>query len=143
MATLTVTIKEELILNGAERGSENVSTISSVTEMMERIIDTPATSEITILTFDSFVAGGGTFVGGELKYLRVTNLDATNYATLRVLGTSEEYFVTVNPKSSFMLFVDEMDANATGSQAVNMDDIVSIKAQADTAEVQLEVFVAS
>ena len=141
MATLTVTIKEELILNGAERGSENVATISSVTEMIERIIDIPTATETTLVEYGS-ATGGSTFIDDTTQYLRITNLDDTNFATLRVLGTPEEYFVKVPAAGSFMLFNDEMDANATGSQAVSLADIESIKAQADTAALQLEVFLA-
>ena len=141
MATLTVTIKEELILNGAERGSENVISVSSVTEMIERIIDIPTATETTLVEYGA-ATGGSTFIDDTTQYLRITNLDSTNFATLRVLGTTEEYFVKVPAEGSFMLFNDEMDANATGSQAVSFADIESIKAQADTAEVQLEVFVA-
>ena len=141
MATLTVTIKEELILNGAEHGSENVISISSVTESLHRIIDVPNATETTLVEYGS-ATGGSTFIDNSTQYLRITNLDDTNFATLRVLGTSEEYFVRLDAGGSFMLFNDEMDANATGSQAVALGNIESIKAQADTAEVQLEVFVA-
>lgn len=141
MATLTVTIKEELILNGAEHGSENVVSITSVTESMHRIIDIPTATEATVATFGS-ATGGSTFIDNTAQYMRVTNIDTTNYATLRVLGTSEEYFVKLEPEGSFMLFNSKMDANATGSQAVSFADIDSIKAQANTAAVQLEVFVA-
>jgi hypothetical protein len=141
MATLTVTIKEELILNGAEHGSENTATLSSVTESFHRIIDIPTASEATLVEYGA-ATGGSTFIDDTTQYLRVTNIDDTNFVTLRVLGTSEEYFVKVPARGSFVLFNDEMDANATGSQAVSLADIESIKAQADTASVQLEVFVA-
>ena len=141
MATLTVTIKEELILNGTERGSENTATLSSVTESLHRIIDIPTASEATLVEYGA-ATGGSTFIDDTTQYLRVTNIDDTNFVTLRVLGTSEEYFVKVPARGSFVLFNDEMDANATGSQAVSLADIESIKAQADTASVQLEVFVA-
>tara|TARA_R100001510_G_scaffold57135_1_gene64273 strand:+ start:4672 stop:5100 length:429 start_codon:yes stop_codon:yes gene_type:complete len=141
MATLTVTIKEELVLNGAERGSENVISISSVTEMIERIIDVPTATETTLVEYGA-VTGGSKFIDDTTQYLRITNIDDTNFATLRVLGTSEEYFVKIPASGSFILFNDEMDANATGSQSASLADIESIKAQADTASVQLELFVA-
>lgn len=141
MATLTVTIKEELILNGAEHGSENIVSIASVTESLHRIIDIPTATETTLISFGS-ATGGSTFIDSTAQYLRVTNLDTTNYANLRVLGTSEEYFVKLEPEGSFMLFNSKMDANATGSQAVSLADVDNIKAQANTAALQLEVFVA-
>lgn len=141
MATLTVTIKEELILNGAEHGSENVVSITGVTESIHRIIDVPTATETTLASFGS-VTGGSTFIDNTVQYLRITNLDTTNYANLRVLGTSEEYFVKLEPEGSFMLFNSKMDANATGSQAVSLADLENIKAQANTAAIQIEFFVA-
>lgn len=141
MATLTVTIKEELILNGAEHGSENVVSITGVTESIHRIIDVPTATETTLISFGS-ATGGSTFIDNTVQYLRVTNLDTTNYANLRVLGTSEEYFVKLEPEGSFMLFNSKMDANATGSQAVSLADLENIKAQANTAAIQIEFFVA-
>lgn len=128
-------------MNGAEHGSENVISISSVTESLHRIIDIPTATETTLVEYGS-ATGGSTFIDDTTQYLRITNIDTTNFVTLRVLGTSEEYFVKVPAGGSFMLFNDEMDANATGSQAVSLADIESIKAKADTAAVQLEVFVA-
>ena len=141
MATLTVTIKEELILNGAEHGSENVISITGVTESLHRIIDIPTLSETTLASFGS-ATGGSTFIDETAQYVRVTHLDTTNYATLRVLGTSEEYFVRLDPEGSFMLFNSKMDANATGSQTASFADVENIKAQANSAAIQLEVFVA-
>ena len=41
-----------------------------------------------------------------------------------------------------MLFNSKMDANATGSQTASFADVESIGAQANTASLQLEVFVA-
>ena len=141
MATLTVTLKEELILNGAEHGSENVISITGVTEAMHRVIDIPTLSETTLADFGA-ATGGSTFIDETAQYVRITNLDTTNYATLRVLGTSEEYFVRLDARGSFMLFNSKMDANATGSQTASFADVESIGAQANTASLQLEVFVA-
>lgn len=141
MATLTVTLKEELILNGAEHGSENVISITGVTEAMHRVIDIPTLSETTLADFGA-ATGGSTFIDETAQYVRITNLDTTNYATLRVLGTSEEYFVRLDAGGSFMLFNSKMDANATGSQTASFADVESIGAQANSAAIQLEVFVA-
>jgi len=140
MATLTVTITEELVLNGVDRGASNVVT-ATVNEVDHRILKA-STTEQTILEFDSSVAAG-TFVDGTLDYLRITNLDSTNFVTLRVLGSSEEYFVKIEAGDSFILNNSVMDANATGSQAVALANIDTIKAEADTAACNLEIFAAA
>lgn len=141
MATLTVTIKEEVVLNGNEHGSENIIDIGNVDSMFERLIDCTVT-EVPLLSFGSTVTGD-TFVDDTVKYLRITNLDDTNYVTLRVLGASKEYFVVLEPKNSYVLFNDDMDANATGSQAVSISFVDQIKGAADTATCQLSIFAAA
>jgi hypothetical protein len=141
MATLTVTIKEEVVLNGNEHGSENIIDIGNVDSMFERLIDCTVT-EVPLLSFGSTVTGD-TFVDDTVKYLRITNLDDTNYVTLRVLGASKEYFVVLEPKNSYVLFNDDMDANATGSQTASISFIDEIKAAANTATCQLSIFAAA
>jgi len=140
MADLTVTITESVTLNNKNHGATNVETISSVTQVDHRIM-TATTAEHSIVLFDSTIAAGQ-FVDGSVKYLRVTNLDASEFATLRVLGNSEEYFVKLEAGDSFILGNSLMDANATGSQAASLANIDSIKADANSGTVQLEVFIA-
>lgn len=141
MATLTVTIKEEVVLNGNEHGAENTVDITGVTNMFERVIDCTV-AEVSLVSFGSAVTGD-TFVDDTVKYLRITNLDDTNFVTLRILGPSKEYFVVIEPNNSYVLFNDDMDANATGSQAVSISFIDEIKAAADTATCQLSIFAAA
>lgn len=141
MATLTVTIKEEVVLNGNEHGAENTIDIANVDSMFERLIDCTV-AEVPLLSFGSTVTGD-TFVDDTVKYLRITNLDNTNYVTLRVLGASKEYFVVLEPKNSYVLFNDDMDANATGSQTASISFIDEIKAAANTATCQLSIFAAA
>ena len=141
MAILTVTIKEELVINGADRGNTNSVDIS-VTQVDHRVLDVIHTAEQTLLLFDTAVAAG-TIKDSTLNYLRITNLDSSNYVTLRILGDEEEYFVKVEAGDSFLLNNSVMDANATGGQAVSLANIDAIKVKADTATCSLEVFTTS
>tara|TARA_R110000751_G_scaffold6230_3_gene26810 strand:- start:1048 stop:1473 length:426 start_codon:yes stop_codon:yes gene_type:complete len=140
MADLVVTISESVSINNKDHGSTNVETIGSVSQIDHRIV-TATTTEQTIVLFDS-AAAAGTFVDASVKYLRITNLDGTNFAILRILGNSEEYFVKIEAGDSFILGNSLMDANATGSQSVSLANIDSIKADADSASVSLEIFIA-
>lgn len=140
MADLVVTISESVSLNNKDHGSTNVETIGSVSQIDHRIV-TATTTEQTIVLFDS-AAAAGTFADASVKYLRITNLDATNFAILRILGNSEEYFVKIEAGDSFILGNSLMDANAAGGQSVSLANIDSIKADADSASVSLEIFIA-
>ena len=141
MATLKVTIKEELTLEGISRGSERIHDIESVTQVNNRLV-TVTTSEADILKFGSAVASG-TFVASSVKYLRVTHTGSGGDLTLRVLGTSEEYFVKLSGGDSFILNNASMDANDAGSQSVGLANIAEIKAVASTGTIVVETYVAS
>ena len=129
MSTITITIKEESVFSGTEHGSEFISSVENVTSFFERHM-TITQTETTLLSFDAATAGS-TFIDDSLKYLRITNSDTSDNVTLRVLGTGKEYFVDIAPQGSFLLFTDNMDANATGSQTASLSNIDEIKAAVD------------
>lgn len=141
MATLKVTISEELTIEGVERGSSRVHDILSVTQVDNRIVSV-TTTESDVVKFGSAVASG-TFVASTVKYLRITHTGSSGNLNLRVLGSGEEYFVQLSGGDSFVLNNAQMDANATGSQAIGLADISEIKAVASTGTIVAEIFVAS
>ena len=83
MGVLTVSIKEELTLNGAQQGGVNTVSIASVTQSFKRVVTCPASVDTTVAMFQ---AGTNTQDGAldlqDVKYLRVTNLDGTNSVNL-------------------------------------------------------------
>ena len=83
-ATLKVTIKEEITLNGSRQDSENILRVSDINEVYKRIITCPANSETTLAHFHSSVADGtlAPLDIDDVKYIRVTNLDASTSVTL-------------------------------------------------------------
>jgi hypothetical protein len=143
MATLTVTIKEEVVLNGQPRGSENVKSITA-SEYYHRIVEVPTASETTLLSFGSADAGA-TLSDGDAKYVRLTNLDSTNFVEARVRGADQEYFVKIAAGDTYVLFNDQMDVTdgATAAATPTFDNINDIKVKADTAACSVEVFAAS
>lgn len=146
MATLTVTLTEAVTLGdgSTDRGTTNVQTVT-VNEVDHRIMDV-TTSEVAILRFGA-ANGAGTFKDGTVKYLRVTNLDASNFVTLRVQQSDAEYFVKLEPEDHFILGNTVMDAHEDGDTAINssptLANIDTIWADADTATCQVEYFIAS
>jgi len=79
-ATLKVTVKEEITLNGSRQDSENTLRISDINEISKRIVTVP-TSEVTLVSMSTAVAAG-TFDESKVKYIRITNLDDANHLTL-------------------------------------------------------------
>ena len=151
MATLTITLTESLTLgdgSGTDRGSSNVQTLT-VNEVDHRIMDVP-TTWVDIIKFDAANAAG-TFKDAAVKYLRITNLDSSNFINLRIRDNSKEYFIKVESEGSsegcnhFILGPTVMDAeSSTGfGTDVSFGNIDQIQAKADTAAVQVEYFVAS
>jgi len=143
MATLTVTIEEELTINGKDRGSKNSIAISSVTETFNRVL-TVDNTEQTILQFQATRPAGGAFTDATMQYLRITNLAASNTVDLRIQDTAntKEYFVQIGGSESFVLFNDKIDADATAGTGISLTQIELISAEAtgtggETADIEI------
>ena len=145
MASLTVTIQEELTINGKDRGNTNTVTIDSVTETFNRVL-TITNTEQTVLEFQASRASGAALVDGTLQYLRITNLDSTNTVDLRIQDTtnSKEYFVRLASTESYVMFNDRVDANDDSDvdSTISMSQIEKISADAtgssgETADIEI------
>ena len=149
-ATLTVTLTEEISLNGQDKGSTNALTVASVTEVSQRIVEVP-TSEITILSFQATNPGAGTFDEADVRYIRLTNKDDTNHITLVFRSASStECAHKLDAGQSFIyagtaagIVVTHL---ASGSPDIGSSptlvDLVAITAFANSAACDLELFVA-
>ena len=147
-ATMTVTLTESISLNGTNHGSTNTLSIASVNEVFKRIV-TATTSEAIILSFGTAIAAG-TFDEAKVMYIRITNLDDTNHVALSFKNEdSDEFGLKLDKGQSFIYngdlaggVVDTMDAAATAITPDTFADLVDITAKANTASVDLEIFVA-
>lgn len=141
--TLTVTISESINLNNQPINSENQLTIASIGQVDKRIVSIPISTEVTVLAFGTAVAAG-TLIRANVKYIRITNKDATNFVRIRVKKTGSETFdVKVNAGQSFIMSNASESVAATAGAFSAFVDADSINAQADTAAVDIEVFAAS
>jgi len=141
MANLTVTIKEEVSLNGKEYGGSNTLDLT-VTEVDTRVV-TITNTEQTILLFAAAVAAG-TFKDAQLEYLRITNLHISATVDLRISDAAQEYFVRIVAGGSFILTEDQIDADNTGdAETMSLAQIDSIKAVSSTSASEIEIFAAS
>lgn len=142
-ATLTVTISEQINLNGQPINSKNELTIANIASVDKRIVTIPVSPEVTVVDFATQVAAG-TFVSTKLKYVRVTNKDAVNYARIRVTKIGGATFDTqLDAGKSFMMGNTNESVSATGVTFVNFATMDSINCQAYVSAVDVEVFVAS
>ena len=147
-ATMTVTIAEDITLSGSQQGASNTFTIASVNEVSKRIVTVP-TSVKTIIAMGTAISNG-TFIESDVRYIRITNLDDTNHVSLTFKDeNASEFAVKLDKGQSFIYngdlsggVVDTMDAGTT-ALTLALADLVDITALADTAAVDLEVFVAS
>ena len=160
MATLTVTVKEAITLNNIDYGSERALDISSVNEVVKRVV-TASTTECGLIGFISAISGvgvtankvgyvAGMFDDGDVRYIRITNLDSSNHITLTFRDENNtECRLKVDAGHSFIYpgdnsggVVDTMKA-AGSALASGLADLMDITVDADTASCDVEVFVAS
>ena len=149
-ATLTITLKESIELNGVEQGATNEKTIASVNEVSKRIV-TVTTTEAEVIAFHASAISSGTFIEGDVRYMRFTNLDDTNHVTLTFKNENDDEFaVKVDAGHSFIYpgdnsggVVDTMDAIDGTGLTYSLGDLVNVTADADTASCDMEIFIAS
>ena len=152
MATLTVTHTEDITLNGQQFGGTNILTFASINEISKRIL-TITTAESTIATFSSAVASAGHFIAADVRYIRFTNQDGTNFITLTFRNQdNDEVAIKLDAGQSFVwngdnaggmtdVFNATQDADAASS--TNFGSLTNIQADADSDSCDLEMLIAS
>lgn len=141
-STLTVRISEEIELNGSKLGGSNTHKIKGINEVSKRIVTT-LTTGTDLITLGA-AAGPGAFVRDNVKYIRITNLDSSNYVRLALVtdaGGNPASHIKLTALDSFIL-TNGLTATSADSSGVTFDNIDSIKAWANSSSVDLEVFVA-
>ena len=143
-SSLKVTIKEEIYLKNKNQGATTELSISDINEVATRIVTAP-TSEVTIISFSTAVAAG-TYVESSVRYIKITNFDDTNYTTLNIEGdNSTDFSVRLDPGASHLI----ISSKSTGVvdyadiSGATLEDLTGVKATANTAACDLEIFVAS
>ena len=152
MATLTVTHTEDITLNGQQFGGTPIKTFASINEISKRIL-TITTTECVITTFSSAVASAGHYTAADVRYIRFTNLDGTNFITLTFRNQdNDEVAIKLDAGQSFVLNGDNVNGmtaifNATqdadAASSANFGSLTNIQADADTGSCNLEVIIAS
>ena len=116
MATLTVTHTENITLNGQQFCGTTVKAFAGIAEISKRIL-TITTTECVIGTFSAAAASAGHFIAADVRYIRFTNLDGTNFVTLTFRNQdNDEFAVKLDAGQTLVLNGD----NANGMTAILM-----------------------
>jgi hypothetical protein len=152
MATLKVTHSEDITLNGQQFGATSIKSIASISEISKRIL-TITTAESTIATFSSAVASAGHYIAADVRYIRFTNQDTTNFITLTFRNQdNDEVAIKLDAGQTFIwngdnsggmadVFNATQDADAASDTALG--DLTNIQADANTGSCDLEMIIAS
>jgi hypothetical protein len=149
MATLTLTIKEDLVINGKQQGTSNVTDITGVNNVYSRVYVIDSTED-TVLDFQADRSNGGSVEDATLKYARFTRTDSStsNTVDLRVqsTGDNKEFIIRLGAGESYIMFFDSIDAESVSASiggAFSASQIDVIKAVCSAADgATLEVLVA-
>ena len=141
-ANMTVTVTESISLNGSQQGATNTLTIDDINEVSKRIVSVPQ-SEVTIASFGTAVSAG-TFVEGDVRYIRITNKDNANFVYLVFKNEyNNEFCVKLDKYQSFIYNADQASgvidtmlanqialgfAETSGDCATGTDDVLAIDA---------------
>ena len=151
-ATMSITITESIKLNGTQQGATNTTTISSVAEISKRIL-TITTNESTIATFSSAAASAGHYVAADVRYIRFTNKDTSNFITLTFRNQdNDEAAIKLDYGQSFIwngdnsngmtaVFNATQDADAASDTAFG--SLTNIQADANSDSCDLGMLIAS
>ena len=144
-ATMTVTVTEAISLNGKDQGATNAFTIASINEVFKQIV-TATTTATTFLKFGT-AASAGTLIRADVSYLRITNLDDTNFVTIGLQDdSSDTAYIKLEKKQSIIIGgTDEgpqVEINTSGGAFSGWSSVDSLTLDADTASCDVEIFVA-
>jgi hypothetical protein len=142
-ASLVTKITEKLTLNGKDFGNTTTKTISGIKDCSQRIIRVLSAANGTQLYAGGAAVGPGTFISANVQYIRVTNLDASNYVILHLEGSSHYAQLKLEAGKSFLLPTPVGFDNNADMDSFSSETITKIEALANTANVDVEVFVAS
>ena len=147
MADLTVTLTEEVTVDGHQYGGTKTLTIANIDEIFKRVVTCSASQTTTIATFanDAYETVGAIDIE-DSKYIRITNLDSSNPIELAIVTVNTNYQIKLNAGHSHILgsandlMLAEADTNPSFG---TMDDVKSIRVNPSGHAIRMEILVAS
>ncbi len=140
MADFTLLIRERVLLEGTERGTDYNLTIKNIENIDNRIVTVPSGSETTIFKYDD-TPGAGTFTSGSFKYGRVSNYSDTVPLNLKVSSSTELLNFSIAAGGTFMLSTSEITGSSINT--FTYDDIASVSVEPSGSSAKVEYFIAT
>ena len=149
MADLTTTVTESVVLNGALRGNTNTVTTTGINNVFERIVTCIHSQTTTVAVFAAapYTSAGAIDVE-NVRYIRVTNLDADGVLVLAVVTTNTNYQVRLTPGTSHIIprgeaeIIGEEDTTPAFSTLENITSL-QVRPEGTSYNPQVSVFVAA
>ena len=153
-AAMTVTVTENITLNGQAQGGTNTFSVGSVNEIYKRIVTCVDDTDCTIATFQTATSTtDGAIDLEDVRYIRVTNLDDTNpmNLSLQIAGAeggtaNKSTTILVEAGKSFIMGSphDGIATDSTGAGIVTaLNDLESLLVDPLSENIDVEVFIAS
>tara|TARA_R110000824_G_scaffold152858_3_gene324256 strand:+ start:637 stop:1092 length:456 start_codon:yes stop_codon:yes gene_type:complete len=114
-AALTVTITEQITLNGTTYDQNVVKAISGIGNYTKSIHTVTGSGVAHNIAEFVPVASGSKYAVEDLRYVRVTNLDDTDRVIVSFSSTSASAGLECKPKSSAVLFDKRLGAATSKS----------------------------
>ena len=124
-ATLSVSVTEEITLNGTIYDQTVTKSITGVGNVSKRIHTIPASTTTTLATF-SATGNGANFDVDEIKYIRVTNLDDTNVLLLTKAFSATSAATELKPGCSVTFFTPNGNGATSKAGITSTDDIETL-----------------
>lgn len=145
-STLTVSLKESIVLNGTTYTQNITKEFSSIKNVSKKIVSCPSSNTTTIATFSSNVYDSAGALDQELTaYIRITNLDNANDVKLALVGDATLYQITLRAGQTHILGSPDLAMLAeadTSPSFGTMADIDTIQVNPGANDVDVELFVA-
>ena len=144
MATLTVTVQESVTIEGKLYGNTVAKEFTSIEQVYQQVVNV-GTSIQELIGFDP-TEKAGNIADDKMKYMRITNRDATNFVTISFdlanasASVSDVAGFKLNPGCSFLLNDDDLGV-ATAGAGVSLSQLDAIYGLADTAACKVEIMI--
>ena len=135
-STATITVSENITLNGVTYGNAISKSFTTQGQVIQRIMSIGTT--FTDMIYTSTADGRGQVVAADWCYFRITNLDDTNFVTLRLYDGTDSQFFKLEAGESFFLMSPDISVTAGGTGFAAFADISRIAADADAAACDIE-----
>jgi hypothetical protein len=149
--TLTVTITEALTMvhsvtaDNRTHSQTITKTFAGIDNLEKRLLNLPNTNQVELMTLGTTAADApGSFLRSAVTYIRITNLDDTNGVAVILEDTGADVVsVLVDAGATLMLTDTQVEAKTGGEVWAAWSDIDQIFLKAASANVQVEVVVAT